>query len=140
MTSQPAGDPMRRGAFRRAVEAHDLERMMALFADDAVLHSPITFQPFEGRAAIRQLLGIILEVFQDFRYTDELAAPDGSLALVFRTRVSGREVEGIDLVRFDASGAIRDLTVFVRPRSGIEALLGEVAPRLASARGAAAAP
>jgi hypothetical protein len=134
VTSQPGRDPTRRGAFRSAVEAHDLEQMMALFAEDAVLHSPITFQPFEGRAAIRQLLGIILEVFQDFRYTDELVAADGSLALVFRTRVRDREVEGVDLVRFDARGAIRDLTVFVRPRSALETLLAEVAPRLAAGR------
>jgi hypothetical protein len=139
-TSPTGREATSRSAFRRAVEAHDLERMMALFAEDAVLHSPITFQPFEGRAAVRQLLGIVLEVFQGFRYTDELAAADGTLALVFRARVRDRECEGIDLVRFDASGAIRDLTVFVRPRSALEALLGEVAPRLAAARAAAPAP
>jgi hypothetical protein len=136
----PTADEAKRHAFRRAVEAHDLERMTALFAEDAVLHSPITFQPFEGRAAVRQLLGIILEVFQDFHYTDELVAADGTRALVFRARVGDRDCEGLDLIRFDASGAIRDLTVFVRPRSAIEALLGEVAPRLAAARGAVAAP
>jgi hypothetical protein len=138
VTDGRPGDPTQRTAFRRAVEAHDLERMMALFAEDAVLHSPITFQPFEGRAAIRELLGIILEVFQDFHYTDELVAPDGTRALVFRARVGDRDCEGLDLIRFDASGAIRDLTVLVRPRSALEALLGEVAPRLASARSAAA--
>jgi len=27
--------------FRKAVEAHDLEGMMATFAEDAVLHSPV---------------------------------------------------------------------------------------------------
>ena len=32
--------------FRSAVEASDLERMIATFAEDAVLHSPITFKPF----------------------------------------------------------------------------------------------
>src|SRR3990172_8449612 len=61
-----------RETFRKAVEARDLDDMLAPFAEDAVLHSPITFKPFEGRAAIRELLGILLEVFQDFRYTDEL--------------------------------------------------------------------
>lgn len=126
-----------RALFRRGVESRDLETMMAAFADDAVLHSPITFHPFEGRDAIRQLLGILIEVFQDFRYTDELDAQDGTKGLVFRARVRDRELEGIDLVRFDDAGRIRDFTVMVRPRSAIEALLGEVAPRLAAARGAA---
>lgn len=123
-----------RAAFRRAVERHSLDDMIALFREDAVLHSPITFQPFEGKPAIRRLLGIILEVFEDFRYTDELDAPDGSTkALVFRARVKNRDVEGIDLVRFDERGSIRDLTVLVRPRSGMEALLAEVQPRLMAA-------
>jgi len=123
-----------RTAFRRAIERQDLDELIALFREDAVLHSPITFQPFEGKAAIRRLLGIILEVFQDFRYTDECNAADGmTKILVFRTRVKNRDVEGIDLIRFDDAGMIRDLTVMVRPRSSLEALLGEVQPRLMAA-------
>lgn len=122
--------------FRKAVEAHDLDGMMATFAEDAVLHSPVTFKPFEGRAAIRQLLGILFEVFKDFRYSDELEAEDGTRALVFNARVGDRDLQGLDLIRFDGSGLIRDLTVMVRPRSALEALLAEVGPRLAESRGA----
>src|SRR5689334_21886013 len=116
--------------FRRGVESRDLATMMQAFAADAVLHSPITFRPFEGRDAIAQLLGILMQVFQDFRYTDELTAADGTKALVFRTRVGDRDVEGLDLIRFDDAGLIRDFTVMVRPRSGMEALLREVGSRL----------
>lgn len=123
-----------RTAFRRAIEAGSLEDLLSLFRADAVLHSPITFQPFEGKPAIRRLLGIIFEVFQDFHYTDELDAADGmTKILVFRATVKGRDAEGIDLVRFDDAGMVRDLTVMVRPRSSMEALLAEVAPRLAAA-------
>ncbi len=125
-----------RNAFRRAVEARNLDDMMAPFAEDAVLHSPITFKPFEGRAAIRQLLGILMQVFEDFRYTDELGSSDGlTKALIFRASVGDRDLEGLDLIRFDDSGRIHDFTVMVRPRSAMEALLGEVAPRLAAAQG-----
>lgn len=129
-----------RSAFRRAIERHSLEDLIALFREDAVLHSPITFQPFEGKAAVRRLLGIIFEVFEDFRYTDELDAADGmTKVLVFRTRVKDRDVEGIDLVRFDEEGKVRDLTVMVRPRSSMERLLAEVQPRLMAALAADAA-
>ena len=124
---------MDRHAFRKAVESRDREQMVAAFAEAAVLHSPVTFKPFEGRAAIALLLGILLEVFEDFRYTDELEAADGTLALVFRARVGDKDVEGLDLLRFDARGRIRDFTVMVRPRSALEALLGVMAPRLAAA-------
>jgi len=127
----------RANAFRSAVEATDLEAMMATFAEDAVLHSPVTFKPFEGRAAIRQLLAILFEVFESFRYTDELEAEDGTRALVFAARVGDRELQGLDLIRFDDAGLICDLTVMVRPRSALEALLAEVGPRLAGSRGAA---
>ena len=121
-------------AFRRAIEAKSLDALLAVFREDAVLHSPITFQPFEGKAAIRRLLGIILEVFEDFRYTDELDAADGmTKILVFRTRVKNRDAEGIDLIRFDEAGMVRDLTVMVRPRSSLELLLAEVQPRLMAA-------
>jgi hypothetical protein len=123
--------------FRKAVEAGDLDEMMVQFAEDAVLHSPVTFKPFEGKAAIRQLLTILFETFQDFRYTDELEAEDGTRALIFRSRVGDRDLQGLDLIRFDESGLIRDLTVMIRPRSAIEALLAAVGPRLAAARGSA---
>jgi len=119
------------------VEARDLDELMGTFAEEAVLHSPVTFKPFEGRAAIRQLLSILLVVFRDFRYTDELEAEDGTTALVFNARVGDRDLQGLDLIRYDGSGRIRELTVMVRPRSALEALLAEVGPRLAELRGAA---
>jgi hypothetical protein len=123
--------------FRRAVEARNLDDMLAPFAEDAVLHSPITHRPFEGREAIRVLLGILLQVFEDFEYTDELDAADGTKALIFRARVGDRRLQGLDLIRFDEAGRIADFTVMIRPRSAIEALLAAVAPRLIEARGAA---
>ena len=119
-----------RTLFRRGVESKDVAVMMEAFAEGAVLHSPITFRPFEGKEAIARLLGILMQVFQDFRYTDELTAEDGTKALVFRTRVGDRDVEGLDLIRFDETGRIRDFTVMVRPRSAVEALLREVSSRL----------
>jgi len=122
-----------RTLFRRGVESKDVVVMMEAFADGAVLHSPITFKPFEGREAIARLLGILMQVFQDFRYTDELTAEDGTKALIFRTRVGDRDVEGLDLIRFDDTGRIRDFTVMVRPRSAVEALLREVSSRLMAA-------
>jgi len=112
-----------RSLFRRGVESRDVAVMMDAFADGAVLHSPITFRPFEGKEAIARLLGILMQVFQDFRYTDELTAEDGTKALIFRTRVGDRDVEGLDLIRFDEAGLIRDFTVMVRPRSAVEAPL-----------------
>ena len=124
-----------RRAFRRAVERKDVEAMTAVFREDAVLNSPVSFEPFRGRPAIGMLLQILMEVFEDFRYTDELRGEDGALALVFEASVAGRELQGLDLIRFDDLGRLRELTVMVRPSSGLEALMSAVGPRLAALSG-----
>jgi hypothetical protein len=123
-----------RHVFRAAVEARDHAAMRGCFRDDAVLHSPVSFKPFEGKEAIAGLFSILLEVFDDFRYTDQLEAPDGTLGLVFRARVGERDVQGIDLVRFDPEGRVVDFTVMVRPRSALETLFEAVGSRLAGKR------
>ena len=108
-------------AFRAAVEAGDLDAMIDALAPDVVFHSPITFRPFEGREAVGMLLGVVTRTFEDFRYTDELDA-DGRRALIFQARVGDKQLEGLDLLRFDADGKIADFTVMVRPLSAAMAL------------------
>lgn len=127
-------------AFRAAVESRDLDGMMAVLSDDVVLHSPVTFKPFEGKAAVRRLLGVILDTFTDFSYTDELSGQDGAAhILVFRARVGDKSVEGMDLLRFGADGLVEDFTVMVRPMSGVIALAQAVGPKLADSTGQEAA-
>jgi len=109
---------MSAAAFRAAVEAGDLGAADALLAQDIVFHSPITFHPFIGRETVTRLLGLVEQTFEEFRYTDELEM-DGGHALIFRASVAGRELEGIDLLRFDEDGLIADFTVMVRPLSGL---------------------
>lgn len=115
--------------FRAGVEARDIDAMTAALAEDVVFHSPVTFRPFEGRAAVGHVLAAVMQVFGDFRYTAELHAGE-TTALVFEARVGDRSVQGIDLVREDADGRIDDFTVLVRPLSGLTALAEEMARRL----------
>jgi len=119
-------------AFRNAVEAEDLDGMVTALADDVVFHSPITFKPFEGREAVGTLLGVVFRTFEDFRYTDELDG-DEVKALVFKARVGDKQVEGLDLLRFDNAGRIADFTVMVRPLSGATALAEAVGKGLQQA-------
>jgi hypothetical protein len=104
--------------FRAAVESGEIEAVPELLAEDIVFHSPVTFHPFIGREAVSRLLGIVFETFEDFQYTDALEM-DGGHALIFRTSVGGREIEGIDLFRLDQDGLIADFTVMLRPLSGL---------------------
>lgn len=107
--------------FRAAVEGEDVEAMAALLAEDIVLWSPVAFEPFRGKATVVRLLGVLMEVFEDFRYTDELVG-DGAHGLIFRARIGDRDLEGLDLLRPNGEGLIVDFTVMIRPASGLQAL------------------
>src|SRR5271166_6065300 len=100
--------------FRAAVERQDIDAARELLAQDIVFHSPVTFHPFLGRDTVIELLSLVAQTFEDFRYTDELTV-DGAHALVFKANVAGKELEGIDLLRFDDDGLIADFTVMLRP-------------------------
>jgi hypothetical protein len=117
--------------FRAAIERRDLDGMVATLADDVVLHSPVSFKPFEGKEAVAALFEILLRIFEDFRYTDELPGEEVH-ALIFRARVGDREVEGLDLVRPGPDGRIVDFTVMVRPLTGVVALAEAVGAQLAA--------
>jgi hypothetical protein len=120
-------------SFRAAVEARNLDALTATLAPNVVLHSPITFHPYTGRETVGALLRLIAETFEDLRYTDELDGPDGVQALVFRTRVGDRELEGVDVLRFASDGLIADLTAMLRPLSGLAALAQAIGPKVEAA-------
>ena len=106
--------------YRSAVQRKDLQAVGGLLAPEIVFHSPVTFHPFIGRETVTNLLAEVVQVFEDFRFTDELEM-DGAHALIFRAGVAGsdREIEGIDLLRFDGEGLIADFTVMLRPLSAL---------------------
>ena len=105
-------------AFRAAVERSNMDAACALLAPDVVFHSPVTFHPFLGRETVSRLLALVADTFEDFRYTDELTV-DGAHALIFKAAIDGKELEGIDLLRFDDEGLICDFTVMLRPLSAL---------------------
>src|SRR3954462_7253817 len=122
-------------AFRDAALAGDHSAMVETLAPEVVFNSPVAFLPFEGRDAVGQVLGAVMETFDDFRYTDELAGATAH-ALVFSARVGEKEIQGIDLLRFDGEGKIRDFTVLVRPLSATIALAEAMGPKVAHLKGA----
>jgi hypothetical protein len=119
--------------FRAAVERGDIDGVRELLAEDIVFHSPATFHPFVGRETVMRLLGIVAGTFEDLRYTDELEAADGARALIFRAAIGGREIEGLDLLRFDDDGLIADFTVMLRPLSGLVPFAQAVGEKVAEA-------
>src|SRR4051794_15770866 len=108
--------------FRTAVEKRDLAALDDLFTDDIRLYSPVKFTPFEGKAMVLGLFGVLLRTFEDFRYVGEFdgtaeTSAEGERApseiLLFRATVDGKQIHGIDLLQFDAAGRIKEFTVMV---------------------------
>jgi hypothetical protein len=115
--------------FRAAAESKDFSAIEDLFAEDVSFRSPVVFKPYEGREAVAMLLGAVVQVFEDFRYTDQTETGDVA-TLAFSARAGDRELDGIDLLRFDSEGRIRQMAVYIRPLSGINALAEEMRRRL----------
>ncbi|GAA0311389.1 nuclear transport factor 2 family protein [Streptomyces polychromogenes] len=117
--------------FRAAVEKRDLAALDELFTEDVRLYSPVKFVPFEGKAMVMGLFGVLLRTFEDLRYLGRLegeveTSADGEAAptvvLPFRALVAGRQIHGIDQLQFDGEGRIKEFTVMVRPQSAVHAL------------------
>jgi uncharacterized protein with FMN-binding domain len=58
--------------FRAAAQAHDHAAIADLLAADVRFFSPVKLTPFEGRAMVHGLLGVVMNAFEDFRYVGEL--------------------------------------------------------------------
>jgi hypothetical protein len=94
--------------------AGDHDAVVALYAPDVRLNSPLIKTPFEGRGAVSDLTAAILDVFEDIRYTASMGEAEQQM-VAFEARVRGERVQGIDMLRVDDAGLIREITVYVRP-------------------------
>ena len=112
---------MQSDTFRAAAESKDFSAFEEIFAEDVTFRSPAVFRPYEGRDAVAMLLATVAVVFEDFRYTDQVET-GATAMLAFSARVGNRELDGIDLLRFDDEGKIREMAVYIRPLSGLNAL------------------
>ena len=123
---------MKSDSFRQAAETKDFSAIDELFAEDVVFRSPVVFKPYEGREAVAMLLAAVAQVFEDFRYTDQVETGDAA-ALAFSAHVGDRELDGIDFLHFDADGRVNRMEVYVRPMSGVNALAGAMQRKLEEA-------
>lgn len=113
------------------VSQGDLRDLPELLDAQAVFRSPMAHTPYPGAAVVSMILGTVLEVFEDFKYHRELATADGlNVVLEFSATVSGKELKGIDMIRFNEHGKIVEFEVMVRPLSGLQALGEQMGRRL----------
>lgn len=136
--------------WQRAAENRDVALLRQCLAPDVVLISPLTAAfRFRGPDELCEVFEAAWDgVLTDIRFHTVLG--DGAArALFFNALAGGEEVEEAQLLRFDGTGLIREMTLFGRPLPGLTAVLTGIAgpllvrqnrPLMARALGAATAP
>lgn len=136
MTEEPPAAPSMTTAeatiasWRDAAERGDADAAGHLLAAGIEVISPLTEQfRFHGPEQVTAMLAAAFETISDIRFHTQVGA-DQTWALFFHAHVGRQPVEEAQLLRLDASGHIRELTLFGRPLPALTAVMADIGPRL----------
>ena len=118
--------------WREIAKTRDFAGLAGLLAEDVVFQSPVVYTPQRGKAITLKYLTAAFHVLFNggFAYVGEWRA-EGSAVLEFKTTVEGVEIDGVDIIAWDAAGRIVDFKVMVRPLKAINLLHRLMGERLA---------
>ena len=126
-------DPLR--GWHALVADPDPDRLTRLLAPDVVFRSPAVHAPQEGRDRAHAYLWAALAVLgPSLTYTGQWH-DERSAVLRFTARLDALDLEGVDLLEWDADGLLTAFTVMVRPLRGLQALVAAMGAELARAAG-----
>jgi len=113
------------------VAARNFDGLDELLADDVVFQSPALHSPQIGRAITKKYLVAALHVLNtdQFRYVGEWLG-EQSAVLEFETAIGDVQVNGVDMIWWNASGQIVRFKVMVRPVKALQALMPLMAQAL----------
>jgi SnoaL-like protein len=119
--------------WRETAKARDPAGLEALLAEDVVFLSPVVHAPQRGKAITTQYLAAAFAVLggADFRYVGQWLG-ERAAVLEFVTSIDGIEVNGVDIIGWNADGRIDSFKVMVRPLKAIEIVRQRMAAALAA--------
>jgi hypothetical protein len=132
-TATDTGEATRGHPFSAAIEDGDHGALVETLASEVVLHSAVTFSPFEGRDTVADVYAAVIESFEELEVVDEFSSGD-TYVFFWRGRIEGRRVEGADRLRLDSEGKVREISVLGRPLAGLAGFLTSIGPRFALRR------
>jgi hypothetical protein len=117
--------------WHRLVTGRSLSGLDDLLADEVVFQSPAVHTPQVGKAVTRRYLAAALRVFNNdsFHYVGEWYGQN-SAVLEFETTIDGIQVNGVDMIQWDASDRIVRFKVMVRPFKALQTLIPLMAREL----------
>lgn len=117
--------------WHQLVKSRDAAALDALLADDVEFLSPVVHTPQVGRAITRAYLTAALGVLNNdsFHYEGQWIGAD-SAVLEFACTVDGIQINGVDMIHWNAAGQITRFKVMVRPLKAIQKLHERMAQAL----------
>ena len=105
------------------MKSHDHKALWDLLHPDAVFESPVVHSPQRGRDITFKYLASAEKVLggPGFAYVGEWTSANGAV-LEFKTIIDGIEINGVDIITFDAESRITNFKVMVRPLKAINLL------------------
>ena len=117
----------------QAYRSDDPQFLEDILDESVVFSSPVVFKPIEGKEMTKlYLMGAGMTFNMDkFSYVREVI--DGlDVILEFETFIGDISVNGVDMIRWNASGKIIDFKVMVRPLQAIHKLQKKMSESLDS--------
>ena len=109
--------------WHRLVREGNPAGLAELVEEDAVFLSPVVHTPQRGRKLVVMYLSAAFQIFTgpSFRYVREIVGANDAM-LEFETEVDGVVVNGVDIIKWNATGRIVEFKVMIRPLKAINAI------------------
>ena len=110
-------------AWHQMIEERNAGALDEVLADDAVFHSPVVHTPQEGKALTKMYLTAAIMVLgnSNFSYVREVIG-ESDAVLEFTAEINGIQINGVDMIHWNADGKIDDFKVMIRPLKAVNLL------------------
>jgi hypothetical protein len=112
----------------QAISERNREAIAGLVADDVVFHSPAT--TYQGRDQVVDVLDALGSVFTDITKTREVET-----VTFIKGRAADEELYGVLVELKDGDGRVAEITLLLRPLSGVQTGVRLMARALAEGQG-----
>ncbi|WP_036256358.1 nuclear transport factor 2 family protein [Spongiibacter marinus] len=118
-------------SWHQLLSRRDTTGLENLLSDDAVFHSPIVHTPQRGKGVTALYLSAAFQVLvnDSFHYVREVEGANDAV-LEFAVVIDGVQVNGVDMIRWNAEGKITDFKVMLRPLKAINLIHQKMAEML----------
>lgn len=121
--------------WHQLVQQRNAAGLDALLADDVVFHSPVVYRPQVGKTITTRYLAAAFHVFMNetFRYAREVSGANFAV-LEFQVTIDGIDVNGVDIIAWNAEHRIVDFKVMIRPLKAVTLIQQKMAAMLETQR------